>query len=95
MSDVYYGGEGGTTPRRTIVAVIELPDRSLMTPQERMMLLRSDVMDAMAQARKKLDLAAAKWRVAGYTWDLDTIAYDIPENVGRTITAALVIERPA
>lgn len=77
---------------RQLVVIQKLADRSENTSQERMLLLDSDMREAMAHARAKLDAAAQKYAVSGFTWDLDNIGY---EHAGpsRTITATLRLAR--
>lgn len=86
------GGEGhGSGDARQLVVIQKLPPREDQTAQERIMLLDSDIREAMVLAARRLDAEAMKYSVAGFTWDLDTIAYD--HGAARTITATLRIAR--
>lgn len=54
-------------------------------------MLESDIREAMARAAYKLNDAALKYSVRGYTWDVEDIHYDMPQP--RTVAATLVVER--
>ena len=92
MSEHIYGGEGhGSGNARQLVVIQPLADRSAMSFKERVIVLDSDVRDAMALAAKRLDQEARKYSAQGFTWDLDDIVFDHGAN--RVITATLRIAR--
>lgn len=77
---------------RNIVVFQELADRSKNTPTEVGLLLESDMREAMAQAARRLDQQASKYRVRGFDWDLNDIQYDVARP--RLVMATLRLERP-
>lgn len=90
---VITGGEGhGSADARQLVVIQKLADRSGNTKQERLMLLDSDMREAMALAARRLNAEAMKYSAQGFEWDVYDIAYN---NAGpsRTITATLRIAR--
>jgi hypothetical protein len=100
VAPVITGGEGyGVVRRRHLLVLIPLPEylKDKEHPEKGIdfllqgQMLESDIRVAMAQAARKLDDTASKYRVTGYDWDLEDIQYDIPSP--RTVMATLVIER--
>lgn len=86
------GGEGhGSADARWLLVIQKLPDRSHQTRQERIMLLDSDMREAMALAARRLDAEAMKYSAQGFEWDLEDIGYN--NGSSRTITATLRIAR--
>lgn len=95
-----YGGEGfGDVKRRHLFIMQPLPvylkdkehpERGIDHVLEGQR-LDPDIRDAMAYLAARLDAAARKHSVTGYTWDLSDIEYDIPQP--RTVSATLVLER--
>ena len=87
-----YGGEGhGSVDARQLVVIQPLADRSALSHGARIVILDSDVREAMALAARRLDYEARKYSAQGYTWDLDDIVFD--HGGHRIITATLRIAR--
>lgn len=101
MSDIQQVGEAGktTASRRVLVVIQPLPiylkDKEHPEQGEdhalAHMMLEADIRDAMGLAAIRLNNEAMQYSVTGYTWDLDTIEYDIPKP--RTVMAMLRISR--
>lgn len=88
-----YGGEQLVSGKPRHLVVIEpLADRSAMAHKERIIVLDSDVRDAMAKARARLEQEARKYSQSGYVWDTDDIVYE--HGGHRIITATLRVARP-
>lgn len=86
------GGEGTShVDARQLVAIVELTKRPELDFQARILLLESDIRDAMALAARRLNDHAMKYSVSGFVWDLDDIVYE--HGAARTITATLRIAR--
>lgn len=94
----------GSGNSRVLVAFAKLPDRRDMQPQQRHLLLDSDIRDGMARAARKLADTAMSYHNRGFEEDLSTITYDIAHigEDGRpmreavpTVVATLKITRPA
>jgi len=88
---VISGGGHGSANARWLVVVQKLPARENQTAQERILLLDSDIREAMALAARRVNAEAMKYSEQGFTWSLDDIAYDM--GASRTVTAALRISR--
>ncbi len=87
-----YGGEGhGSGNARILVVVQPLADRSAMSFKETVVVLESDIREAMALAAKRLHVEASKYSNQGFEWNLDDIAFD--HGARRVITATLRIAR--
>lgn len=91
MSDIEVTGGHGSANARQLVVVQPLADRSDKTRQERIILLDSDIREAMALAARRLHAEAMKYSEQGFTWDLDDIEYT--PNGGRRVVASLRIAR--
>ena len=86
------GGEDNEVGNaRQLVVIQPLADRSALTHGERIIVLDSDVREAMALAARRLDRAAQKYAVQGFTWNLNDIVFD--HGGRRIITATLRIAR--
>lgn len=89
----FYGGEGhGSTNARQLVVIQPLADRSAMSFRERVVILDSDVREAMALAAHRLHAEAMKYSEQGFEWNLDDIEWGMGGR--RIITATLRIARP-
>lgn len=86
------GGEGhGSANARQLVVIQKLPERADKTAQERIMLLDSDIREAMVLAARRLNTEAMKYSAQGFGWDLEDIVYDM--GAPRTVVATLRIAR--
>lgn len=96
-----YGGEAGKkdASTRRLVVLQSLPQylKSKEHPERGIdyvlqgQMLEADIRDAMALAAVRLHNEAMQYSVSGFTWDLDSIEYDIPQ--ARTVLATMVIHR--
>lgn len=87
-----YGGEGhGCADARQLVVIQALADRSALSHKKRIIVLDSDVREAMALAAKRLNQEALKYSAQGFEWDLDDIVFD--HGGYRVLTATLRIAR--
>ena len=90
--DAIYGGTGhGSVNARQLVVIQPLADRSALSHKERIVVLDSDVREAMGLARSRLQSEAMKYSAQGFTWDLDEIGWD--HGGRRIITGTLRIAR--
>jgi hypothetical protein len=91
-SEAIYGGEGhGSANARQLVVIQPLADRSALSHKERIVVLDSDVREAMQKARARLQAEAMKYANQGFTWDLDDAVFD--HGGRRIISATLRIAR--
>jgi len=77
---------------RKLVVFERLPDRSAMTPAERLLVLTSDVTDTANKARAKLEARATRFTVTGWTGNPDDIY--VAQGEKGTIVASYELSRP-